>query len=73
MVHLHGAGGDSETHTVGLLAEEPEMPSAREMLRLIALDPVAQARFFILNMRLFLQRVLGTGPFGNQLRHNGRF
>ena len=49
------------------------MPSAREMLRLIARDPVAQARFFILSMRLFLQHVLGTGPFDDQLRHNDRF
>ena len=49
------------------------MPSAREMLRLIARDPVAQARFFILSMRLFLEHVLGTGPFDDHLRHNGRF
>ena len=73
MVHLHGAGGGAETYVVDLLAEEPEMPSAREMLRLIARDPVAQARFFILSMRLFLQHVLGTGRFDDHLRHNGRF
>ena len=72
MVHLHGAGG-AEAYTVDLLDEEPAMPSAREMLRLIARDPVAQARFFILSMRLFLEHVLGTGPFDDHLRHNGRF
>ena len=47
------------------------MPSAREMLHIVAQDPVAQARFFILSMRLFCEHVLGTGPFDEFLRHNG--
>ena len=68
---LHGAGGE-EKHVVDLFAEEPEMPNAREMLNIIAADPVAQARFFILSMRLFCEHVLGTGPFDASLRHHGK-
>ena len=68
---LHGAGGE-ERHVVDLFAEEPEMPNAREMLNIIAADPVAQARFFILSMRLFCEHVLGTGPFDASLRHHGK-
>ncbi len=55
-----------------LSEEEPEMPSARTMLHIVAKDPVAQARFFILSMRLFCEHVLGTGPFDDLLRHNGQ-
>ena len=69
LVHLHGAGGE-ERYQVNLLEEEPEMPSAREMLHIVAKDPIAQARFFILSMRLFCEHVLGTGPFDSLLRHN---
>ena len=47
------------------------MPSAREMLKLVAADPVAQARFFIISMRLFCEHVLGSGPVDQWLRHNG--
>ena len=60
LVQLHGAGGE-ERFQVNLLEEEPEMPSAREMLHIVAKDPVAQARFFIISMRLFCEHVLGTG------------
>ena len=62
MVALHGAGGE-ERFTVDLLAEEPTMPNAREMLHVVAQNPVAQARFFIISMRPFCEHVLGTGPF----------
>ena len=72
MVLLHGENGD-EAHAVDLLDEDPSMPSAREMLHMVAQDPVAQARFFILSMRLFCEHVLGTGPFDANLRHNGHF
>ena len=71
MLLLHGAGGVEE-HTVDLLAEAPEMPSARKMLQIIAQDPVAQARYFILSMQLFCEHVLGTGPWDANLRHNGK-
>ena len=37
----------------------------------MAKDPVAQARYFILSMRLFCEHVLGTGPVDELLRHNG--
>ena len=47
------------------------MPSAREMLKLVAADPVVQARFFIISMRLFCEHVLGSGPVDEWLRHNG--
>ena len=70
VVHIHGAGGD-EKYAVDLLDEEPQVPSAREMLQIVAKDPVAQARFFIITMQLFCEHVLGTGPFDAWLRHNG--
>ena len=70
VVQLHG-GGVEERYEVNLLDECPNMPSAREMLKLVAADPVAQARFFILSMRLFAEHVLGSGPVDEWLRHNG--
>ena len=54
-----------------MLDECPRMPSAREMLQIVAEDPVAQARYFILSMRIFCEHILGCGPFGDLLRHNG--
>ncbi|CAK0803316.1 unnamed protein product [Prorocentrum cordatum] len=71
LLALHAAGG-CETHAVDLLAEAPDMPSARKMLQIVAQDPVAQARFFIFSMQLFCEHVLGTGPWDLHLRHNGR-
>ena len=70
VVALHG-GGVEERYEVNLLDECPTMPSAREMLKVVAEDPVAQARFFILSMRLFCEHVLGSGPVDEWLRHNG--
>ena len=63
--------GKLEPYSVDLLDECPNMPAAEEMLKIIARDPVAQARFFIISMRLFCEHVLGTGPFDGSLRHNG--
>ena len=63
--------GKSEKFTVNLLSEEPDMPSAGRMLEILAENPVAQAKFFILSMRLFLEHVLGVMPFDAQLRANG--
>ena len=71
VVVLHG-GGVEERFEVNLLEESPDMPSAREMLQIVAEDPVAQARFFIFSMRLFCEHVLGCGPVDDCLRHNGR-
>ena len=47
------------------------MPSAGRMLEILAENPVAQAKFFILSMRLFMEHVLGVMPFDEQLRANG--
>ena len=69
VVYIHGAGGQ-EKYVVDLLGEELEMPCVREMLAIIAKDPVGQARFFILTMQLFCEHVLGVGPFDSFYRHN---
>lgn len=71
VVLLHG-GGVEERYTVNLMDECPVMPSARDMLQIVAQDPVAQARYFIIAMRLFCEHVLGCGPMDSMLRHNGR-
>ena len=47
------------------------MPSTGRMLEILAENPVAQAKFFIISMRLFLEHVLGIMPFDEQLRANG--
>jgi hypothetical protein len=64
--------GTVERYTVDLLEECPDMPKAVEMLKIIAKDPVAQARFFILSMQLFYEHVLGLCHFDSFLRHNGK-
>ena len=71
VVELHD-GGAKETYKIDLLSDSPSMPSAREMLEMVAADPVAQARYFILAMRLFCEHVLGSAPVDNFLRLNGR-
>jgi hypothetical protein len=75
--HNGGAGGlndegDRETYNIDLLSECPIMPTAEEMPRIVAKNPVAQARFFIISMRLFCEHILGIGPVDEYLRHNGR-
>ena len=63
--------GTTEQYNVDLLDESPSMPSATEMLKIVARNPVAQARFFIICMRLFCEHILGTGPVDDCLRHHG--
>ena len=63
--------GNRERYVVNLLEEEPAMPSAQRMLEILAENPVAQAKFFIISMRLFLEHILGVMPFDEQLRANG--
>ena len=63
--------GETEKFQVSLLDENPSMPTASRMLEILAENPVAQARFFILSMRLFLQHVLGIAAFDPELRANG--
>ena len=58
VVKLHG-GGVEERYDINLLDENLVMPSARQMLQIVADDPVAQARFFISAMRLFCEQVPG--------------
>ena len=42
--------------------EAPDMPTAAAMRRVIARDPVSQARFFALMMDIFFEEVLGVLP-----------
>ena len=63
--------GRTEKFELSLLDEAPSMPSAARMLEMLAENPVAQSRFFILSMRLFLEHVLGVMSYDEQLRPNG--
>ena len=63
--------GNNEKFVLSLLDEAPTMPTASRMLEILAENPVAQARFFVLSMRLFLEHVLGVMPYDEQLRPNG--
>ncbi len=51
--------------------EAPEMPSAQEMCRRVARDPVGQARFFHLMLELFLVHVLGVEGVGGAAHPDG--
>ena len=53
--------GNNEKFALSLLDEAPTMPTASRMLEILAENPVAQARFFVLSMRLFLEHVLSSG------------
>ena len=64
--------GKMQRFAIDLLDKCPRMPKYEEMLRIVARDPVALARFFILAERLFCEHILGTGPWDGQLRHHGR-
>ena len=64
--------GKMQRFAIDLLDECPQMPKYEEMLRIVARDPVALARFFILAERLFCEHILGTGLWDRQLRHHGR-
>ena len=63
--------GFVEQYHLDLLEEAPNVPSATKMLEIVASNPVAQARFFRLCMRLFCEHVCGTCLLGGCLRHNG--
>ena len=63
--------GLEEQITISLLDDCPCMPRLDQVLRFIAGNPVAQARYFILATRLFLEHIMGAGPFDQLLRHNG--
>jgi len=59
---LYDTGGSTETLSSWRLREEhgPDMPTKQEMLRMVAADPVSQAIFFDIMMKLFLLHVVGV-------------
>ncbi|CAE7487143.1 tkt, partial [Symbiodinium necroappetens] len=63
-LHMQGLDGKVENYDVDLRwdLEDPVLPSLAAMRRVLAADPVSQARFFDLMMTLFLEEVLGTLP-----------
>ena len=63
-LHLQSASGTVEKCEVALNwdNEMPQMPSAAAMRRILAMDPVSQARCFALMMDIFFEEVLGTLP-----------
>ena len=63
-LHLQSASGTVEKCEVALDwdNEMPQMPSAAAMRRIVAMDPVSQARCFALMMDIFFEEVLGTLP-----------
>ena len=63
-LHMQGLDGKVENYDVDLRwdLEDPVLPSLAAMRRVLAVDPVSQARFFDLMMTLFLEEVLGTLP-----------
>lgn len=73
VVKIHGQcnGQDAREYVVDLLQGEPDVPSKRDMLMMIAKDPMSQTRFFIFSYQMFMMHVLGVGPVDNMLRHNG--
>ena len=64
-LHLQNDGvAEVEEFAVALdwSQEAPDMPTAAAMRRVIARDPVSQARFFALMMDIFFEEVLGVLP-----------
>ena len=63
-LHLQGADGTVEDCEVALdwSNEMPSMPTAAAMRRIVAMDPVSQARCFALMMDIFFEEVLGILP-----------
>ena len=61
LLQLHGNASSTESFEVNLNWEEemPKLPSASVMRRILAADPVAQARFFYVMIELFLKEVIG--------------
>ena len=61
-LHLQNAKVEECKIDLDWEAEMPELPSAAAMRRIVASDPVAQARCFALMMDLFCEEVLGILP-----------
>ncbi|CAK9066078.1 unnamed protein product, partial [Durusdinium trenchii] len=65
LLQLHLQGGSRvEAYEVDLAwdLEAPALPSLSAMRRILAADPVSQARFFDVMMTLFFEEILGTLP-----------
>ncbi|CAK9066630.1 Transketolase, partial [Durusdinium trenchii] len=65
LLQLHLQGGSRvEAYEVDLAwdLEAPALPSLSTMRRILAADPVPQARFFDVMMTLFFEEILGTLP-----------
>ena len=63
-LHTQGVDGQVENYEVSLGwdLEQPILPCVTAMRRILAADPVSQARFFDLMMTLFFEEVLGCLP-----------
>ena len=63
-LHLQDTAGTVEDCEVALdwSSEMPSMPTAAAMRRIVAMDPVSQARCFALMMDIFFEEVLGILP-----------
>ena len=63
-IQLHHQATKVEEHGVDLdwAVEMPQLPSAASMRRIVARDPVAQARCFAFMMDIFCEEVLGILP-----------
>ena len=70
-IHRQCNGEEAEEYYLDLLADSPDVPSKRDMLMMIAQDPLSQTRFFIFCYQMFMMHVLGVGPVDNMLRHHG--
>ena len=65
LLQLHLQGGSRvEAYEVDLAwdLEAPALPSLSAMRRILAADPISQARFFDVMMTLFFEEILGTLP-----------
>ena len=62
-IHRQSNGAEAEEHYVNLLEDTPDVPSKREMLLMIAKDPMSQTRFFY-----FLLPVIHDACVGSRAR-----
>lgn len=70
-IHRQCNGAEDAEHYLDLLEDAPNIPSKRDMLCMIAKDPLSQTRFFIFCYQMFMMHVLGVGTVDGMLRHNG--
>ena len=63
-IHRQCNGAEDAEHYLDLLEDAPNIPSKRDMLCMIAKDPLSQIRFFIFCYQMFMMHVLGVGDCG---------